>query len=90
MPSTTANLALRLQPEEILPAQLSEKRAHAVLAYLVQQKIPLTTVDTSGFGETRPVASNDTEEGRRQNRRVDVVVTGEAIGRLDAAGNPAP
>ena len=70
--------------------QLSEKRAHAVLAYLVQQKIPLTAVDTAGFGETRPVASNDTEEGRRQNRRVDVVVTGEAIGRFDAAGNPAP
>ena len=69
--------------------QLSEKRAHAVLAYLVQQKIPLTAVDTAGFGETRPVASNDTEEGRRQNRRVDVVVTGEAIGRFDA-GNPAP
>jgi outer membrane protein OmpA-like peptidoglycan-associated protein len=70
--------------------QLSEKRAHAVLAYLVQQNIPLTAVDTAGFGETRPVASNDTEEGRRQNRRVDVVVTGEAIGRFDAAGNPAP
>ena len=64
--------------------------AHAVLAYLVGQKIPLTAVDTAGFGETRPVASNDTEEGRRQNRRVDVVVTGESIGRFDAAGDPAP
>lgn len=70
--------------------QLSEKRAHAVLTYLVQQKIPLTAVDTAGFGETRPVASNDTEEGRRQNRRVDVVVTGESIGRFDAAENRAP
>ena len=70
--------------------QLSEKRAQAVLAYLVLQKIPLTAVDTTGFGETRPVASNDTAEGRRQNRRVEVVLTGDSIGRSNAASDPAP
>ena len=60
--------------------QLSEKRAQAVLAYLVLQKIPLTAVDTAGFGETRPVASNDTAEGRQQNRRGEIVVSGDVIG----------
>jgi outer membrane protein OmpA-like peptidoglycan-associated protein len=70
--------------------ELSEKRAQSVFVYLVLQKIPLTAVDTAGFGETRPVASNDTPEGRRQNRRIEVVVTGDSIGRSDIAGNPAP
>jgi outer membrane protein OmpA-like peptidoglycan-associated protein len=60
--------------------RLSERRAASVLGYLVQQKIPLTAVDTSGFGETRPVASNETSDGRQQNRRVELVVTGESIG----------
>jgi outer membrane protein OmpA-like peptidoglycan-associated protein len=70
--------------------ELSEKRAQAVLVYLVLQKIPVTAVDTAGFGETRPVASNDTPEGRRQNRRIEVVVTGDSIGRSDIAAHPAP
>jgi outer membrane protein OmpA-like peptidoglycan-associated protein len=70
--------------------QLSEKRAQAVFAYLVLQNIPLTAIDTAGFGETRPAASNDTPEGRRQNRRVEVVVTGEPIGRSDVAGGSVP
>ena len=61
--------------------RLSERRAAAVLAYLVQQKIPLTAVDTVGLGKTRPIASNDTAGGRQQNRRVDLIVTGESIGR---------
>jgi outer membrane protein OmpA-like peptidoglycan-associated protein len=64
---------------------LSERRAAAVQAYLLQQKISPTAVGTEGFGESRPVASNDTAAGRQQNRRVELVVTGESIGR-DAAG----
>ena len=70
--------------------ELSEKRAQAVFVYLVLQKIPLTAIDTAGFGETRPVASNDTPDGRRQNRRVEVVVTGDSIGRSDIAGDHVP
>jgi outer membrane protein OmpA-like peptidoglycan-associated protein len=60
---------------------LSERRAESVRAYLVQQKIPPTAVDAVGFGKSRPVASNDTASGRQQNRRVELVVSGESIGR---------
>jgi outer membrane protein OmpA-like peptidoglycan-associated protein len=66
--------------------RLSEQRAESVLAYLVQQNIPLTVVDTFGFGETHPVASNDTAQGRQQNRRVELIVSGESI---ELASDPA-
>jgi outer membrane protein OmpA-like peptidoglycan-associated protein len=59
---------------------LSEQRAKAVLDYLALQNIPLTSMTSQGFGKTQPVASNDTEEGRQQNRRVEMVVSGEVIG----------
>jgi outer membrane protein OmpA-like peptidoglycan-associated protein len=54
-----------------------------VRAYLVQQRIPPTVVATAGFGESRPVATNGTSAGRQQNRRVEIVVTGESIGRSE-------
>ena len=60
---------------------LSERRAESVRAYLVQQKIPSSAVGAEGFGESRPVASNTTPAGRQQNRRVELVVSGESIGR---------
>ena len=63
--------------------KLSDRRASAVLAYLVEQKIPLAAVDTAGFGEGRPIASNATPTGRQRNRRVELVVTGDSIGRED-------
>ena len=61
--------------------QLSERRAESVRTYLVQQKIAATAVDAEGFGESHPVASNATPAGRQQNRRVELVVSGESIGR---------
>lgn len=67
--------------------RLSERRAESVRAYLVQQKIPPTALDAEGFGESRPVATNDTSAGRQQNRRVELVVSGESIGRT---GTRAP
>ena len=61
--------------------RLSERRASSVSAYLRQQGIGEAIVATQGFGESRPVATNGTAEGRQQNRRVEIVVSGEAIGR---------
>jgi outer membrane protein OmpA-like peptidoglycan-associated protein len=60
---------------------LSEQRAAAVHDYLVRQGVPSRTVGTAGFGESQPVATNGTAEGRQQNRRVEMVVTGSPIGR---------
>jgi outer membrane protein OmpA-like peptidoglycan-associated protein len=68
--------------------ELSEQRARSVLAYLAEQKVPLTAVDVTGFGEVRPIASNDTPEGRRQNRRVELIVRGDSIGRGDGIQAP--
>jgi len=61
--------------------KLSERRSGSVKTYLLQQKIPPAEVDSVGFGESRPVASNTTAAGRQQNRRVELVVSGESIGR---------
>jgi outer membrane protein OmpA-like peptidoglycan-associated protein len=52
---------------------LSEKRALAVKAYLVAAGVDASRLTTQGFGASQPVASNDTELGRSQNRRVEVV-----------------
>jgi len=60
--------------------KLSENRAGSVRDYLVQQGVPTASVTASGFGETLPVATNDTRAGRQQNRRVELLVSGEAIG----------
>ena len=59
---------------------LSEHRAQAVRDYFVQQGIPSSAVEARGFGKSEPIASNDTAEGRQQNRRVELVLSGDAIG----------
>ncbi len=59
---------------------LSEQRAAAVRDYLAKENIPMTSMTSQGFGKTQPVASNDTAEGRQQNRRVEMVVSGDVIG----------
>ncbi len=51
---------------------LSENRANAVKKYLVSQGIDAGKISTQGFGETQPIESNDTVEGRAQNRRVEI------------------
>ena len=60
--------------------QLSEQRANSVRDFLAQENIPAASMTSQGFGKTQPVASNDTAEGRQQNRRVELVVSGEVIG----------
>jgi outer membrane protein OmpA-like peptidoglycan-associated protein len=54
---------------------LSEKRAQSVASYLRGRGIASGRVSTKGYGETAPVATNDTEDGRSQNRRVDFLIT---------------
>ncbi|MGD8999640.1 MAG: OmpA family protein [Granulosicoccaceae bacterium] len=53
---------------------LSERRAASVRNYLVQQGIDGSVISTSGMGETSPVATNKTREGRQQNRRVEISI----------------
>jgi outer membrane protein OmpA-like peptidoglycan-associated protein len=56
---------------------LSQRRAGAVRDYLVDGGISSTRIQVEGFGESRPVASNDTDDGRAQNRRVELLVVGD-------------
>jgi outer membrane protein OmpA-like peptidoglycan-associated protein len=60
--------------------KLSENRATSVRDYLTGAGIPTESVTAKGFGKTGPVASNDTASGRQQNRRVELVVSGDLIG----------
>lgn len=59
---------------------LSERRAESVRAYLTQQGMAESAVTVKGFGESQPIASNDTAKGRQENRRVELVISGEGIG----------
>jgi outer membrane protein OmpA-like peptidoglycan-associated protein len=59
---------------------LSEHRAGSVRDYLVQQGVAGNSVSARGFGNTMPVSSNDNSAGRQQNRRVELLVSGDAIG----------
>jgi outer membrane protein OmpA-like peptidoglycan-associated protein len=59
---------------------LSENRAGSVRDYLVEEGVSTNSVSAKGFGNTLPVASNDNSAGRQQNRRVELLVSGDAIG----------
>ena len=62
--------------------QLSEKRGGSVRDDLIQQGMGSDSVTSAGFGKTMPVASNDTADGRQQNRRVELVISGDIIGTV--------
>lgn len=55
--------------------KLSERRASAVATYLEQGGVESTRINAVGYGESNPVASNDTDAGRAQNRRVEITLT---------------
>jgi outer membrane protein OmpA-like peptidoglycan-associated protein len=65
--------------------QLSERRSDTVRDFLAEQGVPASSITARGFGKTQPVASNDTPEGRQRNRRVELVVNGDAIGNTASA-----
>jgi outer membrane protein OmpA-like peptidoglycan-associated protein len=60
--------------------RLSEQRGAAVRDYLTQEGMAANSVTAKGFGKAQPVASNETAKGRQQNRRVELVISGEVIG----------
>jgi outer membrane protein OmpA-like peptidoglycan-associated protein len=69
--------------------QLSERRADSVRDFLAENGVPASSITARGFGKAQPVASNDTAEGRQRNRRVELVVNGDAIGNT-AIASTAP
>lgn len=69
---------------------LSERRASAVASYLMQQGMPADRIRQEGRGEREPVASNDGDEGRRRNRRVDIVIKPVIEGQEQQAWAPPP
>jgi len=60
---------------EITNMNLSEKRANAIAQYLIQKGIALQRITSKGFGASKPIAKNDTPEGRAQNRRTSFTIT---------------
>jgi outer membrane protein OmpA-like peptidoglycan-associated protein len=69
---------------------LSEQRANAVRDYLIQQGLDPSSIVATGFGKSNPVASNDTPAGRQQNRRVEIIISGEVIGTKIGAPSAPP
>ena len=65
--------------------KLSENRAGAVKDFLVTQGVQINNITAAGYGEAKPVADNGTASGRAQNRRVQLVVSGDAIGIQEQA-----
>jgi outer membrane protein OmpA-like peptidoglycan-associated protein len=63
-----------------LNQKLSDQRAESVRKYLIEQGLTETSLIAVGFGKSMPVADNSTAAGRQQNRRVEIIVSGEVIG----------
>jgi len=70
--------------------KLSQQRADAVRDFLVEQGVPVANISAVGLGKDSPVASNDTAAGRQQNRRVELVVSGDVIGSQVGSPVAAP
>ena len=64
---------------------LSENRARTVLNYLVSRGVPAARIRSQGFGETMPIASNDTADGRQKNRRVEIKIVPVTTDDVQAA-----
>ncbi len=76
--------------------ELSEDRAGSVRKYLTNLGVPQANVARRGLGMSTPIAPNDTEAGRRQNRRVELILSGELLGDMteetegDSSQEPSP
>lgn len=65
--------------EDDVNLELSKQRAETIRTYFIQKGIKAERMSTSGYGETRPIESNDTAEGRQQNRRVEIHFIKEVV-----------
>ena len=72
-----------------LNQKLSENRANGVMSFLVAQGVNQSNITAAGYGKSNPVADNGTAQGRAQNRRVNMVVSGDAIG-IEQQAAPSP
>ena len=70
--------------------KLSENRADAVRDFLMTQGVQTENITATGYGKAKPVADNATAQGRAQNRRVQLVVSGDAIGVQETSPDAAP
>jgi outer membrane protein OmpA-like peptidoglycan-associated protein len=70
--------------------KLSENRADAVRDFLVTQGVQTDNISATGYGKAKPVADNATVQGRAQNRRVNLVVSGDAIGVQQSSPDASP
>jgi len=73
-----------------LNQKLSEQRAGTTREYLVQQGLANGSITAKGYGKTMPVADNSTTQGRQQNRRVELIISGEVIGAQIGAAKTNP
>ena len=69
-----------------LQQELSQQRADSVKSIFAQQGVPASAISVHGLGDANPVASNDTAAGRQQNRRVELVISGDSIGPQSTPG----
>jgi outer membrane protein OmpA-like peptidoglycan-associated protein len=74
------------QGSEALNLRLSEQRAKNTMDFLVSQGVARSSVTSRGFGKENPIATNETASGRQENRRVELVVSGEGITGQKTAG----
>jgi outer membrane protein OmpA-like peptidoglycan-associated protein len=54
--------------------ELSKNRARAVMDYLIEKGMPRNSIKAVGYGESRPIASNNTADGKKKNRRVELTI----------------
>ena len=71
-----------------LNQKLSEDRAETVRMELMRRKVTESRIGTAGFAFERPVAANDSEAGRKENRRVELIVLGENVGNITRGEPP--
>jgi outer membrane protein OmpA-like peptidoglycan-associated protein len=68
---------------------LSQRRADAVRTSLLAQGVPANRVKTIGYGMTKPIATNDSADGRQTNRRTELILLGEKEANITRAGEPS-